>query len=52
VQKVKIRRPRMDDLEELNQFFKIVITDTFAREGLTELNDLETINEWSLFLKG
>lgn len=39
VQKVKIRRPRMDDLEELNQFFKIVITDTFAREGLAELKD-------------
>lgn len=30
---VKIRRPRMEDKEELIQFFKIVITDTFVRNS-------------------
>jgi GNAT superfamily N-acetyltransferase len=39
VRKVETRRPRMEDLEELNQFFKTVITDTFAREGLAGLID-------------
>lgn len=36
---VEIRRPKIDDLKELNRFFRIVITDTFAKEGLTELLD-------------
>jgi len=45
--KVEIRRPRIEDIEELNQFFTIVIKDTFAREGLSELlddieNEIET----------
>jgi GNAT superfamily N-acetyltransferase len=39
VRKVEIRRPRMEDIEELNQFFKFVITDTFRREGLAGLID-------------
>jgi GNAT superfamily N-acetyltransferase len=40
--KVEIRRPRMEDREELNQFFRIVITDTFRREGLAGLiEDIE-----------
>jgi GNAT superfamily N-acetyltransferase len=39
VGKVEIRRPRTEDIEELHQFFRIVITDTFAREGLTGLID-------------
>jgi GNAT superfamily N-acetyltransferase len=39
VRKVVIRRPRTEDIEELNQFFRIVVTDTFAREGLAELRD-------------
>jgi GNAT superfamily N-acetyltransferase len=34
---VKVRRPKIEDEEELNRFFKIVITDTFAREGLAEM---------------
>jgi GNAT superfamily N-acetyltransferase len=42
VRKVEIRRPRKEDIEELNQFFRIVITDTFAREGLAGLiEDIE-----------
>lgn len=39
---VEIRRPRIGDYENLNQFFRIVITDTFAREGLAEIeNEIE-----------
>jgi len=37
--KVEIRRPRIEDLEELHQFFRTVLTDIFAREGLAELVD-------------
>ncbi|MEH7114136.1 GNAT family N-acetyltransferase [Neobacillus niacini] len=37
--KIEIRRPRIEDTEELNQLFRIVIEDTFAREGLAELID-------------
>lgn len=36
---IEIRRPQIEDSEELNQFFSIVINDTFAREGLSELHD-------------
>lgn len=36
---IEIRRPRIEDTGELNQFFQIVIRDTFAREGLSELLD-------------
>jgi GNAT superfamily N-acetyltransferase len=39
VRKVEIRRPRTEDIEELHKFFRIVITDTFAREGLAGLID-------------
>jgi GNAT superfamily N-acetyltransferase len=39
LREVDIRRPRDEDIEELNQFFRIVITDTFAREGLAGLID-------------
>jgi GNAT superfamily N-acetyltransferase len=39
VRKVEIRRPRTEDIEELHQFFRIVITDTFASEGLSDLID-------------
>lgn len=31
---LEIRRPRPDDTEGLNDFFKIVITDTFIKEGI------------------
>lgn len=36
---VEIRRPRIEDIEELNQFFSTTIKDTFAREGLSGLLD-------------
>jgi GNAT superfamily N-acetyltransferase len=39
MQTIEIRRPRIEDIVELNQFFRIVITDTFAREGLAGLMD-------------
>lgn len=39
MQKVEIRRPRIEDIEELHQFFRIVISETFAREGLAGLID-------------
>lgn len=39
MRKVEIRRPRTEDMAELHQFFRIVITDTFAREGLEALID-------------
>ncbi|MDC2864457.1 GNAT family N-acetyltransferase [Bacillus sp. BP-3] len=40
--KVEIRRPHIEDTEEINQFFSTTIKDTFAREGLSELlNDIE-----------
>lgn len=37
--RVEIRRPQMEDYEELTQFFSTVIKDTFAREGISELVD-------------
>lgn len=36
---VGIRRPRIEDSEELYQLFSTVIRDTFAREGLSEWHD-------------
>ncbi|MBH8597045.1 GNAT family N-acetyltransferase [Thermoactinomyces sp. CICC 10523] len=36
---VEIRRPRIEDNEELNQFFRTVIEDTFAKEGLSKFVD-------------
>ncbi|SCW56220.1 Acetyltransferase (GNAT) domain-containing protein [Paenibacillus tianmuensis] len=37
-----IRRPTIEDIKELNEFFRIVITDTYIKEGIGDmLNDLE-----------
>jgi GNAT superfamily N-acetyltransferase len=36
---VEIRRPRIEDIKELNQFFRIMITDTFTKEGIGEMVD-------------
>lgn len=36
---VEIRRPHIEDNEELTQFFRTVIQDTFAREGVSNLFD-------------
>jgi hypothetical protein len=41
VHNVVIRRPKIDDLEGLNQFFRIVITDTF---------DLKVMEKADVFL--
>jgi GNAT superfamily N-acetyltransferase len=39
---VEIRRPRIEEMNELNQFFRKVITDTFTKEGIGEkLVDIE-----------
>ncbi|MCG1023594.1 GNAT family N-acetyltransferase [Sutcliffiella horikoshii] len=39
---VKIRRPIPEDINELNHFFRTVITDTFIKEGIGDkLEDLE-----------
>ena len=39
---IKIRRPKIEDIQELNQFFRIVIIDTFNKEGIGD--KLEGIN--------
>ncbi|WP_420540229.1 GNAT family N-acetyltransferase [Paenibacillus polymyxa] len=39
---VEIRRPKVKDAEKLNELFRIVITDTFAKEGIgSKLEDIE-----------
>ncbi|PEJ60175.1 GNAT family N-acetyltransferase [Bacillus sp. AFS002410] len=40
---IQIRRPRIEDVKELHQFFRVVIIDTFTKEGLGE--KLEDIND-------
>ncbi|KAF0821044.1 MULTISPECIES: GNAT family N-acetyltransferase [unclassified Cytobacillus] len=37
--KARIRRPKPADIDELNQFFRTVITDTFHKEGIGELHE-------------
>jgi hypothetical protein len=34
MQNVEIRRPRIEDNEELSNFFRFVITDTYTKEGI------------------
>lgn len=51
IHNIEIRRPRMDDNKELNQFFRTVIKDTFAIEGLSELveeieNEIESKKQY------
>jgi GNAT superfamily N-acetyltransferase len=42
VQNVEIRRPRIEDTEELHKFFRTVITDTFIKEGIGDkVDDME-----------
>ena len=39
---VEIRRPRIENIKELNHFFRVVITDTFTKEGIGEkLDEIE-----------
>lgn len=37
--KVLIRRPKAADIDELNNFFRTVITDTFHKEGIGDLQE-------------
>lgn len=50
---VEIRRPKMEDRHQLNEFFKTVITDTFIKEGIgDQVNDLnEEIDVKNRYLK-
>ncbi|MEH6943306.1 GNAT family N-acetyltransferase [Bacillus sp. JJ722] len=48
---IEIRRPRMEDREELIQFFSEVIEHTYAKEGLSEMlddmkNEIETKKQY------
>lgn len=36
---IEMYRPRIEDQDELNHFFCTVIQDTFAKEGLTSLQE-------------
>lgn len=39
---VEIRRPKIEEIKKLNEFFEEVITDTFIKEGIGEkLNDIK-----------
>ncbi|HHT7238887.1 MULTISPECIES: GNAT family N-acetyltransferase [Bacillus] len=50
---VEIRRPNSDDSDELNLFFRLVITNTYKNEGLSQLlDDIENeINSKKQYLK-
>ena len=50
---IEIRRPRTEDMEELHKFFRIVLTDTFAREGLGDKVDMieDEIEDKKKYLK-
>ncbi|WP_002147617.1 GNAT family N-acetyltransferase [Bacillus cereus] len=50
---VEIRRPNSDDIDELYMFFRIVITNTYKNEGLSQLlDDIENeINTKKQYLK-
>jgi len=47
VQRFEIRRPRTTDTEELHELFSLVITDTFTKEGLSELHE-DQHSEWEM----
>ncbi|WP_368505997.1 GNAT family N-acetyltransferase [Alkalihalophilus sp. As8PL] len=36
---IEVRRPRIEDIEQLKEFFNIVILDTFTMEGIGEKSD-------------
>lgn len=36
---VIVRRPKLEEIEQLNEFFRIVIVDTFKKEGIGHLVD-------------
>jgi GNAT superfamily N-acetyltransferase len=49
---IKISRPEAEDIELTNNFFRIVIEDTFERNGIADLRDMikEEIENKRLFL--
>ncbi|PLR95106.1 GNAT family N-acetyltransferase [Bacillus sp. T33-2] len=51
--KVEVRRPSIEDVEELHTFFRNVITDIFAKEGIGDkLDDIEEeIKEKHIYLE-
>lgn len=40
---IKIRRPQVEDKEELHNLFKLVLTDTFIKEGIE--NNIQLLEE-------
>ncbi|EAO52659.1 Acetyltransferase [Bacillus thuringiensis serovar israelensis ATCC 35646] len=50
---VAVRRPNLNDVDELYLFFRIVITNTYKNEGLSQLlDDIENeINSKKQYLK-
>lgn len=36
---VEVRRPNRGDIDAMEDFFRFVITDTFAKEGLSDLSE-------------
>jgi GNAT superfamily N-acetyltransferase len=36
---IEIRRPKLEDMQELYRFFRVVITDTYQKEGIADLKD-------------
>ncbi len=50
---IEIRRPRTEDIEELHKFFRIVLIDTFTREGLADMVDMieDEIEDKKKYLK-
>ncbi|WP_026679237.1 GNAT family N-acetyltransferase [Fictibacillus gelatini] len=48
---IEVRRPRIEDRDELHQFFRTVVTDTFRKEGLSALvadieNEIESKKQY------
>ncbi|WP_290443191.1 hypothetical protein [Clostridium sp. CF012] len=37
---IEISRPKTEDIDLINEFFEIVIRDTFERNGITDLVDI------------
>ena len=36
---IDISRPKIEDIEEINKFFELVLRDTFERNGILDLVD-------------
>lgn len=36
---IEIRRPKIDEQNQIYEFFNLVITHTYQKEGLSELKD-------------